>query len=101
MLTTPLQSDDNSGVDISFLAERRYRVIIFDWDGTAGVNRQSDAGEVAVQIERLLSHGVWICIVTGTNFGNVERQLVPLIEPPRRERLIVGANRGSEIFGFD
>lgn len=78
-----------------------FRAIVFDWDGTAVANRQENAAALAGLIESLLDLGVWIVIVTGTNFGHVERQLGGRIPPSSRRRLIVCANRGSEVFGFD
>lgn len=80
---------------------RPARAIICDWDGTAVVNRQEDAHALAERIEELLRLGVFFIIVTGTNFGNVDRQVCRLIAPGPRHRLIVCANRGSEVYGFD
>ncbi|HUX86122.1 MAG TPA: glycosyl hydrolase family 65 protein [Chloroflexota bacterium] len=80
---------------------RPFAIIAFDWDGTAVVNRSSDATIVRLSIEQLLREGVLIVIITGTNFGNVDRQLTSSIVGPFKQNLYVSTNRGSEVFGFD
>src|SRR5579884_2473858 len=81
--------------------ERPFRAIIFDWDGTAVVDRQEDATALAGLIAELERLKVWIVVVTGTNVGNIDRQLVRLLPPPGRHHLLVCVNRGSEVYGFD
>lgn len=80
--------------------ERPFAAIIFDWDGTAVVNRQEDATGLARLAETLLTERVWLIVVTGTNFGNIDRQFCRLVTPPARGHLVVCANRGSEVYGF-
>jgi hypothetical protein len=82
------------------LLGRRFRALIYDWDGTAVVNRQADASHVAALIDELLRRGVWNVIVTGTNFGHIDRQLCQLLPLHDRRHLLVCTNRGSEVFGF-
>ena len=78
-----------------------FRALIFDWDGTAVANRQVNPIALARLLETLLLRQVWIVIVTGTNFGNVDRQFCGKIAPAARSHLLVCANRGSEVYGFD
>lgn len=80
---------------------RPFSIVAFDWDGTAVVNRRADATIVRDQIERLLKLGVYVVVITGTNFGNVDRQLSASIHGPHKQRLFVCTNRGSEVYGFD
>ena len=80
---------------------RVFRAIIFDWDGTAVIDRHEDATPLATVAEALLRQGVWLAVVTGTNFGNVDRQFVRLLAPVARRHLLVCVNRGSEVYGFD
>lgn len=80
---------------------RPYRVIAFDWDGTAVASRSEDASPVRDVIERLLRAGVYIVVITGTNFQNIDRQLTSHLCGPAKQKLFVAANRGSEVFGFD
>lgn len=81
--------------------QRVFRALVFDWDGTAVANRQEDATALAHLLDALLRRGVWVVIVTGTNFGNVDRQLGGKITLDARGHLLVCANRGSEVYGFD
>ncbi len=80
---------------------RPFRVIAFDWDGTAVASRTEDASPVRNVIERLLRAGVFVVVITGTNFQNIDRQLTSRLCGPAKTNLFVAANRGSEVFGFD
>ena len=81
--------------------ERAFRLIVFDWDGTAVTSRTADATSVARALDRVLAAGTRAVIVTGTSFANVARQLGDHISPEHARRLHVSTNRGSEIYGFD
>lgn len=81
--------------------QRPFAIIAFDWDGTAVVNRQADASAVRAKIDQLLRLGVYVVVITGTNFSNVDRQLSAPLVGPEKELLFVCTNRGSEVFGFD
>ncbi len=78
-----------------------FRLIAFDWDGTAVATRNEDGRIVAASIVRLLALGVLICVITGTNRSLLDRQLVAHVPPPLRKNLYLFTNRGSEVFGFD
>ncbi len=80
--------------------QRPFHAIIFDWDGTAVVDRREDAMPLVHVAEPLLDLGIWLVVVTGTNFGNIDRQFCQLIHAEKRRHLIVCANRGSEVYGF-
>lgn len=80
---------------------RPFRIIAFDWDGTAVANRKEDASEVREDLEELLRLGVYIVVITGTNFGNVDRQFSSGIHGPHKRRLFVMTDRGSEVHGFN
>ena len=81
--------------------ERAFRLIVFDWDGTAVVSRSADASAVTGALDRVLAAGSRAVIVTGTSFANVARQLGSGIAAAHARRLHVATNRGSEVFGFD
>jgi kojibiose phosphorylase len=81
--------------------ERAFRLIVFDWDGTAVASRSADAAMVTGALDRVLAAGSRAVIVTGTSFGNVAAQLGSGIAAAHARRLHVAANRGSEVFGFD
>lgn len=80
---------------------RPFRAIVFDWDGTAVVNRQADATALGRVVDALLAREVWIVVVTGTHVQHVERQLLPSVAHAHRAHLLLCTNRGSEVFGFD
>jgi hydroxymethylpyrimidine pyrophosphatase-like HAD family hydrolase len=79
---------------------RPYRIIAFDWDGTAVENRSADARPISLLIEKLLKLSVPIVVITGTNFNNINKQLSSLIMGPHKRRLYILTNRGSEVYGF-
>ena len=81
--------------------DRRFRAMVFDWDGTAVVDRRENAEALVTVAEALLEHGVWLVVVTGTNYGHVDEQFCRFVAPHRRQRLVVCTNRGSEVYGFD
>ncbi len=78
-----------------------FKIIAFDWDGTAVMGRHEDATLVRDLMDRLLRQGVVIVIVTGTNFANMDRQLAAAIQGPKKRNLYIVTNRGSEVYGFD
>jgi hypothetical protein len=80
---------------------RSFRIIAFDWDGTAVEDRQADAHPVASRLETLMKLGVYIVVITGTNFKNVDRQFCRLITGTYKQELYVLTNRGSEVYGFN
>jgi kojibiose phosphorylase len=77
-----------------------FRIIAFDWDGTAVRDRGADARAVAGVIERLLKAGVLVLVITGTNYENIDRQFSSLIAGAHKRNLYICANRGSEVYGF-
>jgi trehalose/maltose hydrolase-like predicted phosphorylase/hydroxymethylpyrimidine pyrophosphatase-like HAD family hydrolase len=78
-----------------------FRIIVFDWDGTAVKDRQADARGVASAIKQLLDLEVLVVVITGTNFDNINHQFTSLIHGPYKRNLFVCANRGSEVYSFD
>lgn len=80
--------------------QRHFRAIILDWDGTAVTDRREDATPLVHITEPLFDLGIWLVVVTGTNFDNINQQLCQLIHEEKRSHLLVCANRGSEVYGF-
>lgn len=80
---------------------RPFRIIAFDWDGTAVASRTEDATRVRERIERLLRAGVLVLVITGTSFTNIDAQLSAKVRGPHKRRLHMATNRGSEVYGFD
>jgi trehalose/maltose hydrolase-like predicted phosphorylase len=81
--------------------DRPFRIIAFDWDGTAVASRADDATPVRGPIERLLRVGVLVVVITGTNLANVDGQLSRAIRGRHKRNLYLATNRGSEVYGFD
>ena len=82
------------------LHSRRFKMIIFDWDGTAVASRAHPADGILWRSEALLDRGVWLAAVTGTNFANLSSQFASRLNPSVRQRAIFCTNRGSEVYGF-
>lgn len=80
---------------------KSFKIIAFDWDGTAVENRKVDATLVTSKLEDLLKLGIYIVIVTGTNFDNINNQSTSLIQGLYKQNLFVCTNRGSEVYGFN
>ncbi|MCL5264464.1 MAG: glycoside hydrolase family 65 protein [Chloroflexi bacterium] len=80
---------------------RSFNIIAFDWDGTAVMSRLEDATPVRQRLEPLLQFGVQVVVITGTNFGNIDRQLSAVINGPHKRNLYICTNRGSEVYSFD
>jgi kojibiose phosphorylase len=81
--------------------ERNFRLVVFDWDGTAVEDRQADATPFRRIAERLLRAEVLLAVVTGTNAANIEAQFSSAIRGPHKSNLYLCTNRGSEAFGFE
>jgi trehalose/maltose hydrolase-like predicted phosphorylase len=79
--------------------DRRFEAVVFDWDGTAVPDRQSDATRVRALIEELCGLGLDFAVITGTHIGNVDGQLSA--RPGGPGRLYLCMNRGSEVFLAD
>ena len=78
------------------VVEETFEAIVFDWDGTAVPDRQSDASVVRSRVEALSAAGVHSIIVTGTHVGNIDGQLQARPQGPGG--LFLCCNRGSEVF---
>ena len=83
------------------LGEHRYRLIAFDWDGTAVTDRSEHPDELAQAMQRLLDAGVLLVVITGTNADNVGGQIAPLLTPSALSRLYLMVNRGSEVYAHE
>ena len=56
---------------------------------------------LAAVMEDLLSAGVTLVVITGTNAKNVSGQVAPLLSVAARQRLFLMVNRGSEVYAYD
>ncbi len=99
--TTNVRVEPTSESEAAAPLERLFRAIIFDWDGTAVANRHESGASVANLAEMLLRQNVWLVVVTGASFANIDRQFCQLVSPSARHHLLACTNRGSEVYGFD
>ncbi|MDA8312931.1 MAG: hypothetical protein M0Z46_20420 [Actinomycetota bacterium] len=76
--------------------DETFEAVLFDWDGTAVVDRAADASGLQARVEALSAAGVHVFVVSGTHVGNVDGQLQA--RPHGPGRLFFCANRGSEVF---
>ena len=83
------------------LGDHRYRLIAFDWDGTAVTDRKEHPAELARAMQRLLDAGSLLVVITGTNADNVGGQIAPLLTPAALSRLYMMVNRGSEVYAHE
>jgi len=79
---------------------KKYKIIIFDWDGTAVHSRKDDIPELIAGLEALLKQGIYIAVITGTNFENIDKQFSSHIYGLHKKNLFIFTNRGSEVFSF-
>jgi hydroxymethylpyrimidine pyrophosphatase-like HAD family hydrolase len=80
--------------------DRPFRILAFDWDGTAVPDRRAPTEDLRLRTERLAALHVWCVVITGTNFGNIDRQYFQFLTPDARRCHIACTNRGSEVYGF-
>src|SRR5262245_40937215 len=81
--------------------QQPFRILVFDWDGTAVTDRLEDATPTRELLERLMELDVLVVVGTGTNLGNIDRQLSAQIDGPKNSYLTLLTNRGSEAYGFE
>jgi hypothetical protein len=79
--------------------DRPFGAVMFDWDGTAVVDRRADASGLRALVETLSGLGCHLVITSGTHLENVHAQLGA--RPPGPGRLLIDANRGSEIWEIE
>ncbi len=79
----------------------RFKIVAFDWDGTAVKNRAAPVGDILPRLEALMTLGVKIAIITGTHPGNPNKQFCSKVRPELKRSLFARVNRGAEVYGFD
>jgi trehalose/maltose hydrolase-like predicted phosphorylase len=76
--------------------DETFETVVFDWDGTAVVDRHQDATHVRERVESLCAVGVDVFVVSGTHVENIDGQL--RARPRGPGTLFLCLNRGSEVF---
>jgi alpha,alpha-trehalose phosphorylase len=82
-------------------SEPLFDLLIFDWDGTAVVDRQSPISDLLAALERVLTESITCMVVTGTNVDHLLDQGLARLSSEAKHSLYLSTNRGSEVWGFD
>jgi len=81
---------------------RKYKIIFFDWDGTAVISRKAPANAAAEAMAPLLASEVKLVIISGTSLRNIDGgKLADRFPPKDRANLYFGLDRGANNYGFD
>lgn len=95
-----MKGDRIKRLDLPAELDRPFRILAFDWDGTAVPDRGEPTGSLRARTERLAQLQVWCVVITGTNFGNVDRQYFRHLSAAAKQFHLACTNRGSEVFAF-
>ena len=79
----------------------RFKIVAFDWDGTAVKNRAAPADDILPRLEALMALDVKVIIITGTHLGNPDKQFCSKVRPALKRNLYACVNRGAEVYAFD
>lgn len=80
---------------------KKYKAILFDWDGTAVVNRTAPADALIPLLTSLLKTGTILIIISGTTYENISGgELHKNIPADLLKNLYLGLGRGAYNFGF-
>src|SRR4051794_21905154 len=89
-------TEDVSGLLPDVVTDRTFEAIVFDWEGTAVPDRDADATAVRRAVEALCAAAAEVIVVSGTDVGDVDGQL--LARPTGPGHLHLCLNRGSEVY---
>jgi hypothetical protein len=81
--------------------QRPFKIITFDWDGTAVMFRHEDTTQLRENVEKLLRLDVVIVVISGTKLSNIDLWLSAMMRGAHLRNLFISTNRGSEMYGFD
>lgn len=81
---------------------KKYKMIFFDWDGTAVLSRNASADDVAAAMKKLLGQGVKLAIISGTTIENIAQgKLHEYFTIEERQHLFYGLGRGAYNYLFN
>lgn len=79
-----------------------YRVIFFDWDGTAVTSRKAPVDEIVSRMKGLLNKGIKLAIISGTTIENIAGgRLQDYFTEKELENLFLGLGRGAYNYKFN
>ena len=80
---------------------KKYKAILFDWDGTAVVSRKASAKEAIAAMKPLLAKGVPLAIISGTTYENIAGgKLETFFTKDELQNLYLGLGRGAYQYAF-
>jgi hypothetical protein len=92
----------NGASDLSGIPSKRYRAIVFDWDGTAVPSRTAPVDDVLPLIAALLAQKTVLIIISGTTYDNIaDGAIHRRIDRELLENLYLGLGRGAFDYGFE
>jgi trehalose/maltose hydrolase-like predicted phosphorylase len=80
---------------------RKFRLLVFEWFGTAVEDRHRCATELAATMEGLLRSGMLLAVVADAPLGLLFEKCLGLVAPEARRGLFVFSSRGSEVWSFE
>lgn len=81
---------------------KKYRAIIFDWDGTAVPSRSAPLDDILPLIAKLLERQMVLIIISGTTYENIAGgTLHRRINKELLGNLYLGLGRGAHNYGFE
>jgi len=80
---------------------KRYKAIVFDWDGTAVASRTAPTDLIIPRMCELLLSGVVLVVISGTTYENIAGgRLHDLLPAKALDRLFLGLGRGAFEYSF-
>ena len=80
---------------------KKYKAILFDWDGTAVVSRKASAKEAIAAMKPLLAKGVILAVISGTTYENIAGgKLESFFTKEELQNLYLGLGRGAYQYAF-
>jgi hydroxymethylpyrimidine pyrophosphatase-like HAD family hydrolase len=81
---------------------KKYKVVFFDWDGTAVASRTAPVDALKPLLVSLLDGGMVLIIISGTTYENIAGgQLHFELSAGQLKNLYFGLGRGAVNYGFD
>lgn len=81
---------------------KKYRAVIFDWDGTAVESRTAPTDEIIPLMIKMLERDVKLVIISGTTYENIAGGRMHELIPARLlGNLYLGLGRGAYNYRFD
>lgn len=80
---------------------RPFRVLVFDWEGTAVTGPDADTSVLRSRVDRLLGAGVPVVVRAQASREHLDRRLADGLAGARKRHLYLATERGVEVWGFN